>query len=66
MLATPGAKMYKNGLTSNGVDKFDEDCFGAAGYNNQNCFNFDLYEDGTANLIRPTVYISLIASGVNA
>lgn len=66
MLATPGAKMYKNGLTSNGVDKFDEDCFGAAGYNNQNCFNFDLYEDGTANLIQPTVYISLIASGVNA
>ena len=67
-LATAGATMYKDGLTGgSGVENFYSDCFGIPGYNNQNCFNFQMYNGDTAALLQDvTVYISRISYGVDA
>ncbi len=63
MLHNEKAAMYALGsATYNAsVDDFYNLCFGRVGYNNQSCFQFDIYNYDPWKLLDVTVYISLIS-----
>lgn len=63
MLHNEKASMYALGsATYNAsVDDFYDLCFGRVGYNNQSCFQFDIYNYDPWKLLDTTVYISLIS-----
>ena len=62
-IQTAGSAMYQNGANKDGITDdtvFYSDIFGIVGYNNQNAFNFNFY-DQTDALCDVTVYLSRIS-----